>query len=102
MAVRRKPGGILEMTGRHTERRSVLVHHFSEYAFAARDMFSERDAGIVARLHDEPHQQLANGYASTDFDEHARTFRAPCLFAHNDLMINRKNIETKKEPDPAD
>ena len=50
-------------------------------------MLSQRDAGVVARLHDHSQQQILDGYAGTNLDEHPRALCAPGLLADRNLVL---------------
>ena len=50
-------------------------------------MFGQRDARIVAGLHDHAAQQIFQTDLLADFDEHARAFGLPGLLAHVDHVI---------------
>ena len=53
------------------ERNRMLVHHLSKDALRARNVFSECDTSVVARLHNESHEQVAHADSFADLDEHA-------------------------------
>ena len=62
---------IAKMTGVHTQRRGMLIHHFGKHAFAAPDVFGQCNACVIARLHDHAHDKIFDRYSRADFDEHA-------------------------------
>ena len=77
---------IREIRARHAEAPGLAVHAFHERRFRACEGFGESDAGIVARLDDQPVQQLFDRDRPARLDEHARTGRAPCALRDADRL----------------
>ena len=83
----RQTGGISEAARMHAEGAGILIHYFGEYRLGTRDMFCQCDACVVAGLHNHAKQKILHADARANFDEHARSGRAPGLFAHGYLII---------------
>ncbi len=75
------------MRARHAEPLGVRIHELREGLLGARDAFSQRDGGIVARLHDHAENQELDGHRLAELDEGARALRAPGVLAHHDGLI---------------
>ena len=60
----------------------LLVHDRGEYRLGTGDMFGERNARIVAGLHDHAFKQIFNRDLAVQNHEHFGPFHFPCLFRH--------------------
>ncbi len=63
----------------HPQLQRVLIHDLGESFLGAGEIFSQRDAGIVAGLHDHALEQLLDSDPGIDLNEHAcgRAFSTP-------------------------
>ena len=63
MTLGRQAGGVDEVAREHAQLLRVLVHHLREDALGTSDVLGQRDARVVAGLHDHPHQQILDPHA---------------------------------------
>ena len=69
---------------------AAFGHLRRERFLAAAEPLGDDDAGVVARLHDDPAQQVLDRDPFADLDEHLRAALAPGLFADQEGVVERQ------------
>ena len=87
MLRRGQAGAILEMGTGHAEALRFRIHQLRKGRFRSGDALGERNGCIIARLDNHAQDQFFHRHDLADFDEGARPFRAPGVFADRHGLI---------------
>src|SRR5690606_4732373 len=82
--------GVAKVAITQPDLRGQTIELSSESLLATRETLGQYHASMIARLHDDPAQEIFNPDLIAELDEHFRASHAPGPFADRQLVLERK------------